>query len=90
MAINDKQHIQNFHSESQQKTDKGACREGHVESPWERERLWFLLGSRYNVHGTHSQQKQKCESCKDTMKNDPFTEKGGEEKLSPRKPTGTL
>lgn len=27
MAVNDKQHIQNFHSESQQKTDKDACRE---------------------------------------------------------------
>lgn len=27
MAINDKQHTQNLHSESQQKTDEDACRE---------------------------------------------------------------
>ena len=59
----------------------------NVKSSWKKERIWFLEGSHYNVHVIHFQQQQKYESCKDTIKNDPFTEKGGKEKLSPRKHT---
>lgn len=87
MAINDKQHIQNFHQKvSKRQIKMPAVRGATGKIVLERgETLWVSSGSQDNIHGTRFQQQKRSESwCKEAIKNGPFTGKRRQRRNCPQ------